>query len=402
MFVSVFNIEVATMKKNVLIIMFMFFSLPVYANPINCNKSLSRVEKKICNNQELKDLDARFSKFYDLIKYTESGVQFKDHNPEWKLELSHCFTEKCIKNLYQKLTDDAINLLLEQNPRYKQMQQDCKALMIPEECEVYAFDANGTGLNINYAEFAIDDNYETHVKHIKVNRPQKCVVLALSSFEPTVWKVYYTPGTQIYGVILAYNDDNQMLQGVPVGTKVWRNECLKGSVREAFISGLANNHIVDTKDSYIGKKLSDESYVHQSQNIDVVAHIQQELPNHQGVRNLVEKGILRPIDKKDVSFLIDRGYSPIDQWGNVDLSDWEEMYNFRCKDALSYSHSMECHHYILEKPLEMLPPGVGGVYGVIIFTPEGMTPPTKRIHATSSIMRMHATLDELNDFRKKN
>ncbi len=280
------------------------------------------------------------------------------------------------------------------------MQRECRELNIPQECEVYAFDANGTGLNIHYADFAIDENYETHVKYIKVNRPQKCVVLALSSFEPTVWKVYYTPQTQIYGVILAYDDKNQMLQGVPIGTKVWRNQCLKGDVRQAFMSGLANNNVIDIKNTYIGEKLPDKNYIHQAQNIDVNVQILQELPNHQAVEALVKNGVLRPIDAKDVMFLTDRGYSAIDQWGHVDLSDWNSMYDFRCKDELSYSHSMECHHYILEKPLEKLPRGLDGVYGIIVFVPEKMIPPTKS-STTSSIMRMHATLEELNSFRKK-
>lgn len=378
-------------------------SVSVCVASIDCGRKLSRVERKICENEELKKLDIRFHKFYELIKYTKAGKVFNEKNSEWKLKQSHCLTEKCIKNLYKKLTDDVVKLLLEQSPRYAEMQRECRELNIPQECEVYAFDANGTGLNIHYADFAIDENYETHVKNIMVNRPQKCVVLALSSFEPTVWKVYYTPQTQIYGVILAYDNKNQMLQGVPVGTKVWRNECLKGSVAEAFMSGLANNNVIDIKNTHIGEKLPDENYVHQAQNIDVNVHILQELPNHQAVEALVQDEVLRPVDAKDVTFLTERGYSAIDQWGDVDFFDWNSDYNFRCKDKLSYSHSRKCHYYILEKPLEKLPRGLNGVYGIVVFVPEQMMSPTKSSgNTTSSIMRMHATLKELNSFRKKN
>lgn len=348
---------------------------------------------------DLKNLDKKFDRFYEMIKYTGGGKKFNEINPEWELKRSRCLTERCIKNLYEKLTKDALNILLEQNPNYKQMREECRTLNIPPECEVYAFDANGTGLNIDYAEFAIDENYETHVKNIRVNRPEKCVVLALSSFEPTVWKIHYTPDTKIYGVILAYDDDNQMLQGVPVGTKVWRNQCLKGSVREAFLSGLADNNVVETKNTYIGARLPDERYMHQARNIDVTAKIQQELPNHEGVGFLVKNGVLRPVDEKDAAFLIDRGYSAIDKWMPVDFTHWKNVRS-GCKDALRFSHSSECHYYILEKPLEKLPRGLSGVYGIVVFVPEKMTPPEKH-GTTSSIMRMHAGLEELNNYRRK-
>lgn len=378
--------------------------LIAHAEPVNCNdKVLSRVEHKICDNEELKLLDERFNKFYQMIKFTKDGQEFDKANPEWQLERSRCFTETCIKNLYNTLIGKTMEVLLEQNPRFKQMQEECSALAIPPECEVYAYDANyaGGGLNIDFAEFAIDENYETHVKSIKVNRPNKCVVLALSSFEPTLWKIYYTPQTQIYGVILAYDDENQMLQGVPVGTKVWRNECLKKSVAEAYMSGLANNNVIELKNAFIGEELPNTSYMHQARNIDVNVKIQQELPNHEAVKALVKAGVLRPIDQKDVGFLIDRGYSPINAWLPVNLSDWKRMYEFRCSDERGRYISYECNHYILEKPLAKLPRGLDGVYGIIVFVPDGMTPPEKS-STTSTIMRMHSSLKELNEFRREN
>lgn len=380
-------------------------STEVYAGSVNCNeKKLSRVERKICDDPELEYLDERFDRLYQRIKFSAAGRQFDKKNPEWELKRSYCLTRKCIKKLYENLTDQITDILLEQNPRYQEMLQECGNLQIPPECEVYAFDA--AGLNIDYAEFSIDENYETHLRKIKVNRPGKCVVLALFSFEPTLWKVYHTPQTELHGVVLAYDKKNQMLQGVPVGTKVWRNQCLKGNVREAFIIGLAGNRVIETDSPDIGDKLPDENYLFLSRNIDVNATIQQELPNHEAVAALVGDGVLRPIDEKDAAFLIDRGYSAIKQWGTVDLKQWQAERRSRkryCQDPLNFSHSMDCHYYILEKPLDRLPRGLDGVYGIVVFVPDGMTAPEKYENgSTSSTMRIHATLKELTEYRKGN
>lgn len=368
---------------------------------VNCTKEiLPNVEEIICKSDDLKQKDEVFRQYEEMVKFLPEYMDFKQANKGWELERSRCDSEECIKNIYDRLIKQAEEMIFEYNPQYKKLREDCQALNLPQECETYAYDA--AGLNVNFADFQIDPNTETHLRTIKVNRPGKCVNLILTTFEPTVWRIKYFPTTKIKTVILGKIRDgyNQMVQGVEIGTKIYRDRCSVSHEQELPFTGIPNLRKVNKP--VIGKEENDGSYWYHPENIDVKAEIRQELANHEAVNQLVREGVLRRITKKDKKFILKTGFSAIDIWAS--LPNFDMGFNHaNCADKLNRHTNSYCNYYFLNKPLKQLPRGLNGVYGITIFVPTDMEPPVKwqDSHTTSGIVRLHATSAELEKHYKE-
>lgn len=388
------------MQKKILILSLfcLLCAATVTRAEISCNKKiLTKDEELICqseNIENLKYLDKMFETFEQMIRFMPEHMDFKQKNKEWRVERSQCETEECIRALYERLIQDAEEIIFANNTEYRNIREECQSLDLPQECETYVY--RGGGLNVDFADFQIDPNMETHQKTIKVNRPGKCVNLILATFEPTVWKIKYFPTTKIKTVVLGKTRNyNQMVQGVEVGTKIYRDICARSDQQWHYFTGIKNLNIANSP--IIGKEEEDSLYWYHPENIDVKAEIRQELANHEAVNQLVKEGVLRRITAKDKEFILKTGFSSIDTWNLPDFTFFNHQY---CDTEIQLYTDYKCNYYFLDKPLKQLPRGIDGVYQISIFVPTDMEPPIKSHspHNTSNIVRLHTTSEELQKY----
>ena len=88
-----------------IIVLFVFFLLTLNAstnkfNPsFNCDKATSKVEKLICENKQLSNLDNNLSKIYNSFYYITKHIK-KDQR-KWIKKRDKCKNIKCIKTNYE-------------------------------------------------------------------------------------------------------------------------------------------------------------------------------------------------------------------------------------------------------------------------------------------------------------
>lgn len=232
------------MEKQMAIVLGMLWLIGDAAAAVDCNKEsftelteqyvcLSSALKKINNNvrwveenllaraeQARKELSALKSGENKISKaeqertedYAKSEVEFYDAIVSMMRaednRLKKCRDEKCLVDGYQKYKEK-----LKQAERGNQ----CSALQIPDECEIYFYSDNDT--STRSSSYSISQEYYTFNGQVKVNRPNKCVYLFLSSQYARVWNVQATKDTDLRRIFIGGND-NQAVSGYPEKTKV--------------------------------------------------------------------------------------------------------------------------------------------------------------------------------------
>lgn len=232
------------MEKQMAIVLGVLWLIGDAAAAVDCNKEsftelteqyvcLSSALKKINNNvrwveenllaraeQARKELSALKSGENKISKaeqertedYAKSEVEFYDAIVSMMRaednRLKKCRDEKCLVDGYQKYKEK-----LKQAERGNQ----CSALQIPDECEIYFYSDNDT--STRSSSYSISQEYYTFNGQVKVNRPNKCVYLFLSSQYARVWNVQATKDTDLRRIFIGGND-NQAVSGYPEKTKV--------------------------------------------------------------------------------------------------------------------------------------------------------------------------------------
>lgn len=87
------------MNKTLLVIIFISESL--FAAGFDCNKAETQVEKMICSNPFIGELDDRLNHLYEKAKSSENKKEIIAKIREWlKSERNQCQTEVCLQNAY--------------------------------------------------------------------------------------------------------------------------------------------------------------------------------------------------------------------------------------------------------------------------------------------------------------
>lgn len=93
------------MKGIAIAALFCMVSLPAYAASFDCKKAASKVEKIICNNKELSQLDEELAGAYKVaLRDTVHTDSIKQSQRLWLRQTQNCYRDEvgCIKMLYQE------------------------------------------------------------------------------------------------------------------------------------------------------------------------------------------------------------------------------------------------------------------------------------------------------------
>ena len=261
-------------------------------------------------------------------------------------------------------------------------------LKVPQECTIplgeNEADIIGVGRYSGLISESIqlgDSGHEVKSSPIVVNYPHRPVVLLLSAYDPTWWKVSLTPGTELKGVILS-GYHTQAVTGIsrdiPLIKAVYeekgscpyfmaykagkeldktmdRIQQITGHRLKQFVVEPKGDHFLVGSDNYNSATLiSSNDYVIQD------FPVKQGLPAGQlGIDALVREGKLRVATKADVSRWVDaasRKYRDL----NPDLK------------VTTYLTVMDS--YVVLKPVT-LPTGMYGAHSRSFLIPEGVPIP---------------------------
>lgn len=113
-------------------------------------------------------------------------------------------------------------------------------LMLPANAKVYAAGAYGG----KEADFQIDQSgHQATTIQVAVHEPNAPVVLLLGAYEPTVWSVGWTRGTQIAAVLVT-GYHRQRLTGLPAGVPVLISSYEdRGPCSYAYVGGEGSNKL---------------------------------------------------------------------------------------------------------------------------------------------------------------
>ena len=183
------------------------------ATSFDCSKTLTNIEKTICNNKELGELDSRMSRAYFALtsKLDERHAkQILRHQKHWLKARNTCGHDdtKCLIKSYENRI-----LYLNKNKR-ELITCSVDDLNIPENTLIYA----GGFVVGKRTNFQIDQSGSQATQfEVTVNSPTTPVALILSAYSPSIWNISWTKGTQIAAVI-ATGYHRQVIAGLPSET----------------------------------------------------------------------------------------------------------------------------------------------------------------------------------------
>ena len=196
-------------------LLFMGLTLPALATSFDCTKADKAVEKMICTDTELSKLDEEVAAAYTTaLARTNDKEDLKNDQKKWLRIRNNCNKHEdlrlCIKNKYLEALSSlqsASNLKPFVFQPGKQnlgtivdTSQQCEftGLLLPADYSLFAAGAySGRKLS-----FQIDQSgHQATQIDVAVNSPSKPVVLMLGAYEPTIWNIGWSQGTNILAVI---------------------------------------------------------------------------------------------------------------------------------------------------------------------------------------------------------
>lgn len=298
-----------------------------------------------------------------------------------------CRTTACLEKAYRdyakRLTNEEARL-----PPFPD-----KLSSVPDDAEILVFSQYGGREKTE--EFVLGA-HETVVSRLYVNLPHKKTVLVLSAYEPTLWEIYTAPDTEIAG-IYASGYYGQAFRGyldpqMPVAFGHGYAETRKEAAELLKKAGIKTDKFAFFEDfSSFGEVLSKERYAYVKTNFAGRPIRTDRLPDRQGVRQLVNEGVLFPVTKNVADVLNKAGT------GRYRLAEFpfyrgddERVFDFSPFSASDWDAD---GRQLLFKALESLPTGLGGSHSIDLYVPKDLRPPKNRGH--SRIFVLNKTLKEL-------
>jgi len=216
--------------KTIMYITIMILASNSYAASFNCNEANSRLERAICSDPELSKLDEKMSDYYfESVKNIDKQaylVVLREQRDWLKKRKTACkdYNTSCLIDLYKKrilaIRSKSENL----TPYTGLSQSDVKRLgqvcafrkQLPRDLKVFAGGAY-SGKRTNYQ--LGKSNHSANRFEVIVNEPDKPVALLLGAYEPSVWNIAWTQGTQIKAVFLT-GYYKQAVAGLPKNVPV--------------------------------------------------------------------------------------------------------------------------------------------------------------------------------------
>lgn len=388
-----------------------------YADNGGCSDSDDVFTTVLCLNDDLRQRknvgDEELAKALKNISDKDDAYDLARNDFKMLEEARQCPTVSCIEKRYADRIRYLRNEEYKKETQPKALPQNCIIPELPDEYELYGITNYGSD---RMAELDLGGHHATELQKLWINRPEKNVVLVLSSYEPTVWDLHITPQTKLAAVFVG-SHDKHMLRGVPAGTFVG-SDCeigyqedeqrLKYKIRDL---GLSSEKTYIYKDkTVIGTRLPDAEY-HFAKGTKGEGRPVKLLPGKYGIEQYVERRHLLPLERNEVYRLRQQGVTIASSFDNpqafaenlvgqpiVVCPELPEKYDCRMKKILvcpAVPEEYDCRNrsYILPEAVDRLPDGLVGNEAIRLYVPKGFPVPENL--GESKVYILNQTWDEM-------
>lgn len=213
----------------IIVLLIAFLSNVTLAASFECSKANRELDKTICLNKDLNQLDEDMASYYFKLKETldsNEAEQLLRQQRTWLKQRSvECGAKnsRCLVALYKarifalrKLYENLVPYTYSKNYEFQGIKGACgfDAEVITKNTQLYAGGAKG-GKEI-YPNIDQSGRRTTQFEVI-VNSPDKPVALILGAYEPSIWNFAWTQGTKISAVVVT-GYHRQAVAGLPKDT----------------------------------------------------------------------------------------------------------------------------------------------------------------------------------------
>lgn len=246
-----------------------------------------------------------------------------------------------------------------------------------------------------------ESGHEATVLHVVVNVPEKPVALMLGSYEPTIWKIAWTPQTRINAIVLS-GYHTQILTGIYDDVKVLHStyanngpcpfffvaddgmEEMEPLSRKLFQRPIQQTFVADNGSLLMGQPVKTDELLISNDTVAIEAYFTPNtLPSGRaGLRQALDQGLLRQATRGDAR-------------------EWELAYQKHVAAETGVTPSLPepigadadelDNVYVVLKPFT-LPAGLFGDAAAAFFVPRGVPRPTG--------VSGHAVINDYNQLRQ--
>jgi uncharacterized protein len=308
-----------------------FFSINGWAASFSCEQTTNALERTICADSNLSLTDEKMAKYYNKLKETleanQSNSLLKEQRAWLKQRLKKCSSDdaQCLQNLYGERINQLRNRYEKLVPfniggpgTLQGLRSSCDfhELELPKDLNIYSAGAyGGRSLDIH-----IDDSgHQATQFDVIVNSPEKPVVLLLGAYEPSIWNIGWTKGTDILAVA-ASGYHRQAVAGLPkdtpllISTHVNKGPCdgylyvsesslaqVNPMSQKIFGKPVDMVYFANAGKVVLGKPITSLDQLITSQDVTPDSFIDKNKPlaGSAGIQEALAKGLLRPSTRED-------------------------------------------------------------------------------------------------------
>jgi len=387
--------------KKLLFIGSLFTTLVLSADT-DCSGAATALEKAVCSDKELSRLDKTLSDIYfkSLISLEAAqGEALSRSQRTWSKETTEaCPTLKtsCLKKYYQdrilkiKTTYGGIVEIdpTEEN-ELRGLRNSCRFddENFSADLVIYAGGAYGG----RKTDYQIDQSgHQATQFDVVVNSPDKPVALILGAYEPSIWKIIWTAGTNIEAVVVT-GHHKQAIAGLPNDVPIINStQANHGPCRYMYVS--ENNikevnpfsneifgknvemvYLAKGGKMLFGKTLAGNTKLYTSKETPPEAFADKTKPfaGEAGLNQLVSEGKIRPSTKND-----------IDRWARLQEAAYKKTLKERNEELppvinatkKTFRPAHVFHGYVILKKIT-IPAGLYGGNAATFFLEKGVPYP---------------------------
>ena len=255
------------MIRVILLVSILIPQLSIAAS-FNCKYATHDLDKSICSNKNLSRLDEHMANYYFKLKESLSDDLLNDllkQQRKWlkqRSEICDLHDVTCLIKLYQsrildlrKEYENLVPYTLLNSRELQGVRGSCsfEKANLPDDLLIYA-GGSYSGRKINHQ---IDQSgHQATQFEIIVNSPEHPVALILGAYEPSIWNIAWTQGTQIKAVV-ATGYHRQAVAGLPKDTPILNSTYdNRGSCGYLYITEKTLRKINPLSNRVFGKKVT--------------------------------------------------------------------------------------------------------------------------------------------------
>lgn len=302
---------------------------PLLAASFDCKQASQEIEKTICQDPSLSELDEKITTLYFKL---HSGLKpakkkaLKDEQHTWlRSRTADCaaIDTQCLSKLYQTRYFELRNKGVHLVPFKPAISNGSQGITgqcyftsseLPANFKLYA----GGGYKGKPTDFQVDDSgHEATMFDVVVNTPHENVALLLGAYEPSVWNIGWHPETNIVAVYITGHHHQKIVglpdeipliissgKGAPCGRTYIASKKLtrlNGLADKVFGKNLTMVNYATHGRLVLGKPVKDTKNFVSSRDTKLGDVIDKDKPRagKAGLMEAIRKGILRPARRSD-------------------------------------------------------------------------------------------------------